>query len=64
MQRHLGINTQEIDRRQLLEMESRINLSGVDRIAWEPEAGYADPHATTASYVQRFRDLGGLLLPF
>ena len=63
MQRSLGIDTREIDRRQLLEMEPRIDLSGVDRIAWEPGAGYADPHATTAAYVQRFRDRGGQLLP-
>ena len=47
MQRSLGIDTREIDRRQLREMEPRIDLSGVDRIAWEPGAGYADPHATT-----------------
>ena len=63
MQRSLGIDTREIDRRQLLEMEPRIDLSGVHRIAWEPGAGYADPHATTAAYVQRFLDRGGQLLP-
>ena len=62
MQRSLGIDTREIDRRQLREMEPRIDLSGVDRIAWEPGAGYADPHATTAAYVQRFLDRGGQLL--
>ena len=63
MQRSLGIDTREIDRRQLLEMEPRIDLGGVDRIAWEPGAGYADPHATTAAYAGRFRDRGGQLLP-
>ncbi len=63
MQRQLGIDTREIDRRQLLEMEPRIDLSGVDRIAWEPGAGYADPHATTAAYAGRFQDRGGQLLP-
>ncbi len=63
MQRNLGIDTREIDRRQLLEMEPRIDLSGVDRIAWEPGAGYADPHATTAAYAGRFQDRGGQLLP-
>lgn len=63
MQRSMGIDTREIDRRQLLEMEPRIDLSDVHRIAWEPGAGYADPHATTAAYAGRFRDRGGRLLP-
>ena len=63
MQRSMGIDTREIDRRQLLEMEPRIDLNGVHRIAWEPGAGYADPHATTAAYAGRFRDRGGRLLP-
>ena len=63
MQRSMGIDTREIDRRQLLEMEPRIDLSDVHRIAWEPGAGYADPHATTAAYAVRFRDRGGRLLP-
>ena len=63
MQRSMGIDTREIDKRQLLEMEPRIDLSDVHRIAWEPGAGYADPHATTAAYAGRFRDRGGQLLP-
>ena len=41
MQRSMGIDTREIDKRQLLEMEPRIDLSDVHRIAWEP--GRATP---------------------
>jgi glycine/D-amino acid oxidase-like deaminating enzyme len=59
MQRGLGVDTREITREDLLEIEPRLRLDGVDRIAYEPGSGYADPHATTCAYVARFRDLGG-----
>ncbi len=63
MQKSLGIDTREIDREELSRMEPRIDLSGVHRITYEPASGYADPHATTYAYVQRFREAGGELLP-
>lgn len=63
MQRSLGIDTREIDREELRRMEPRIHLSDVHRITYEPGSGYADPHATTYAYVQRFRERGGKLLP-
>lgn len=62
MQRRLGINTREITRDELHQMEPRVDLSDVHRITYEPDSGYANPHATTYAYVQRFRELGGELL--
>jgi len=62
MQKRLGIDTRVISKEELKEMEPRLELSDVDRIAYEPGAGYADPHATTYSYVQRFCEMGGELM--
>jgi sarcosine oxidase subunit beta len=62
MQKSLGIDTREISKQDLLDMEPRLVLDDVARIAYEPGAGYADPHATTYSYVQRFCERGGELM--
>jgi glycine/D-amino acid oxidase-like deaminating enzyme len=59
LQQALGVDTREITAAELLAIEPRLDLSGVARIAYEPGSGYADPHATTAAYVARFRALGG-----
>jgi sarcosine oxidase subunit beta len=61
MQQKLGVETGEITKEELIELEPRIDLADVSRIAYEPGSGYADPHDTTYSYVQRFRELGGEL---
>jgi sarcosine oxidase subunit beta len=62
MQQRLGIDTREITKQELLEIEPRLVLDDVARIAYEPSSGYADPHATTYSYVQRFIELGGEMM--
>jgi len=62
MQKRLGIDTREISKEELKAMEPRIEVSDVHRIAYEPGSGYADPHLTTYSYVQRFRERGGELM--
>ena len=59
----LGVEVREISAQDLLEIEPRIDLADVHRIAYEPGSGYADPRATTHAYVQRFVDLGGQLRP-
>ena len=59
MQQSLGINTREIGKNELLDIEPRFNLDDVAKIAYEPESGYADPHLTTTSYVQAACSLGG-----
>lgn len=33
-------------------------------LAWEPEAGYADPHATTMGFIQAARELGAEARPY
>ena len=55
------IETKEISKQDLLEIDPRFNLDDVERIAYEPHSGYADPHASTYAYVKRFTDLGGKL---
>jgi glycine/D-amino acid oxidase-like deaminating enzyme len=62
MGQRLGVDVREIARQDLLEMEPRIDLSDVHRIAYEPGSGYADPRTATHAYVERFVDLGGRLL--
>ena len=61
MGRRLGVDVREITREDLLELEPRIELGDVHRIAYEPGSGYADPRATTHSYTRRFMELGGHL---
>lgn len=61
MLRRLGVATREISREELLELEPRLNLDDVCRIAYEPGSGYADPHRTTYSYVHQFCQNGGEL---
>lgn len=62
MQQRLGIRTREISKEELKDLEPRIELPDVAHIAYEPDSGYADPHATTYSYIQRFRESGGQLM--
>ena len=62
MQQRLGINTKEISKEELLELEPRFNLDDVSRIAHEPDAGYADPHLTTTGYVRAACGLGGEII--
>lgn len=59
MQQSLGINTREISKKDLLDIEPRFNLDDVTKIAYEQESGYADPHLATTSYVQAACSIGG-----
>lgn len=59
MQQRVGVDTCEISKEELKELEPRLDLSDVYRIAYERTGGYSDPHATTYSYVKRFVELGG-----
>ena len=62
MGRRLGVEVKEISREDLGELECRIELMDVHRIAYEPESGYADPRLSTHAYVKRFAELGGRLM--
>ena len=58
MQRGLGINTSLLAPGDVRGIEARVALDRVTLACWEPEAGYADPIATTAAFARRARDLG------
>ena len=60
--RRLGVGVKEISREELKELDSRIELMDVHRIAYEPDSGYADPRLSTHAYVKRFTELGGRLM--
>ena len=59
--RRLGVDVREISREELEEIEPRVDLSDVHRLAYEPRGGYADPRTSTHAYVKRFLELGGEL---
>ncbi len=61
MQQRLGVDTREISKEELKEMDPRLDLSDVHRACYEKTTGYADPHDSTYCYVQRFREMGGEL---
>ena len=58
MQRGLGIDTSLLAPGDVRGIEARVALDRVTLACWEPEAGYADPIATTAAFARRARDLG------
>ena len=62
MGRRLGVEVEEISRDDLEDLENRMDLRDVHRIAYEPHSGYADPRLSTHAYVKRFAELGGRLL--
>lgn len=61
LQQSLGVDTRVVSKEEFRELEPRADLSDVHQIVYEPGSGYADPHDTTYSYVNRFRGLGGEL---
>lgn len=62
MQKEVGINTREISKDELLELEPRFHLDDVARIAYEPDSGYADPYLTTTSYIEAAQKLGAEIM--
>ena len=61
MGQRLGVDVREISRQELNDIEPRIDLADVHRMAYEPRSGYCDPRTCTHTYVQRFIELGGSL---
>ncbi len=61
MGQRLGVEVREISPEELNEIEPRVELADVHRVAYEPRSGYADPRASTHAYTKRFVDLGGAL---
>lgn len=58
MHRELGIDSRMIDRDALHELEPRMVTDDLVGACYEPEAGYADPVATTMAYAHAARQLG------
>lgn len=61
MQQGVGVNTSVISQADALELDPELNVEDVGGIAWEPEAGYADPHATTFGFLDAATRLGAEL---
>ncbi len=58
IQRELGAATWEITAAEALELHPLLNLDDVGAIGYESDSGYADPHLTTASFINAARRLG------
>lgn len=55
LQQEVGINTEVLDRDGLLEIMPSLEVSDLEGAAFEPEAGYADPHMAMKGYAQALR---------
>src|SRR5438045_7864805 len=58
MQRGVGIDVREVSAPDALAIEPHLYLDGSERIAYEADAGYADPTLTAAGMVGWARDHG------
>jgi len=62
LQQGIGIDTRMVTPEEIREIEPHIDLEGIVGGAYEVEAGYADPYATTSSYAARAEQLGAEIL--
>ena len=62
MNRSLGVNIEMLTPAEAVQMVPQMDTSGIAVCAYEPEAGYADPVATTYAYADRARDHGAQVL--
>jgi len=53
-----GVNTWQIPVEEAREHLPGLNTDGLGRVAFEPESGYADPHAATNSLIEKARANG------
>lgn len=58
LQRRLGVRTSILSREEIARFDSRMNLDDVGGAAFEPDSGYADGYATTASFAAAARKRG------
>ena len=58
LQRELGIQTELLDRDEILSRWPYLDGSGLVEAAYEPESGFADPNLTLQGYAQACRALG------
>lgn len=58
MQQRIGIETHVMTPDEVKQLDDRVNIEDIGAAAFEPQAGYADPHDTTVSFAQTARNLG------
>ena len=58
MNRDLGVNIEMLTPSEATRIVPQLDVSGIAVCAYEPDAGYADPVATTYAYAERARSLG------
>jgi sarcosine oxidase subunit beta len=63
MMKGLGIDTDLVDPKALCEIDPAVNTNDVALAAYEPQSGYADPIATTHSFVDAAGRHGATLMP-
>ncbi|HVB23936.1 MAG TPA: FAD-binding oxidoreductase [Ktedonobacteraceae bacterium] len=61
MQQEHGVNTRLIGTNEIREAAPGYNNAGVTLACYEPDAGVADPMATTYCFAQRARDYGAII---
>ncbi len=62
MNRDLGVNIETLTPQDATRVVPQLDVEGIAVCAYEPEAGYADPVATTYAYAERARSLGAEVL--
>lgn len=58
LQRGVGIDTRILDPQEIREVLPGVEASDLVAAAWEPDAGYADPHLTTSGLADAAKRLG------
>jgi sarcosine oxidase, subunit beta len=58
MHHRLGINTKIITAQDALELDPALSVDDVTHVVYEPESGFADPNASTFSFVQAAQQHG------
>lgn len=58
MNRDLGVNIETLSPSDASRIVPQLDVDGIAVCVYEPDAGYADPVATTYAYVERARSLG------
>jgi glycine/D-amino acid oxidase-like deaminating enzyme len=62
MQQGVGVRTRVVGAAEIRDLVPQMAVDDLAAAAHEPDAGYADPAATTASLARRARDLGARIL--
>ena len=58
MLKAIGVDERLLDAKEASKLFPEVNFGDIDRIAYEPDSGYADPTSTTLSYATKAMALG------